>query len=131
MIAIDASALICIALKEPEAQRFAHLISEYDCLLGGPTLLEAHLVLRGRGANSPILVLDTIAARPNVQLVSFTQRHSEIAREAFDRFGRGRHPAGLNFGDCMSYAVAKHDGARLLFKGNDFTRTDIMPVENR
>ncbi len=70
-------------------------------------------------------VLDKVLNAPRIEVVAFDQRIFENAREAFDRFGRGRHPAKLNFGDCMAYAVAKAHDVPLLYKGDDFARTDI------
>jgi ribonuclease VapC len=129
VIALDSSAIISIALDEPDAEDIFKCISSYDCLLGAPTLLETHLVLRGRSRFPPSLILDRFLLRPNVEIVDFTAQHASIACAAFDQFGRGRHPAGLNYGDCMSYAIAKHAGIPLLFKGDDFSKTDVTCVE--
>jgi ribonuclease VapC len=79
---------------------------------------------RRRGARE----LDALLGRSRVEFIAFDDAQAILARDAFRRFGRGRHPAGLNFGDCLAYALAKHLGEPLLFKGDDFTRTDITPA---
>jgi ribonuclease VapC len=129
VIALDSSAIISIALDEPDAEEIFRCLSSYDCLLGAPTLLETHLVLRSKSKVSPFHILDRLLHRRNIEIIDFTAQHASIACNAFDRFGRGRHPAGLNYGDCMSYAIAKHAGVPLLYKGTDFTKTDIDPVD--
>jgi len=129
MIALDTSAVVCIALREPEAAAFAEIIATQDCVIGAPTLLETHLVLRSRLSANVSVLIEALLGRPNVELVPFDARHQELARISFDRFGKGRgHPAQLNLGDCMAYAVAKAAGIPLLFKGDDFAATDIEPV---
>ena len=126
MIALDSSAIIAIALQEPEAPGFTLLIARSDCVVGRPTVLESHMVLRDRSGAEGIAVLDRLLAHRTMRIVDFDERHLTIARRAFDQFGKGQgHPAQLNFGDCMSYAVAKAHGVPLLFKGDDFPRTDI------
>lgn len=129
MIALDSSAIVSIALDEPDADEIFRCLSSYDCLVGAPTLLETHLVLRGKSKFSPLLILDRLLHRRNIEIVDYTAEHAFIACNAFDRFGRGRHPAGLNYGDCMSYAIARHAGVPLLYKGTDFTKTDIDSVD--
>jgi ribonuclease VapC len=127
VIAVDSSALIALAIKEPEHLAFLQLLRSQDCLIGAPTLLETHMVL-----NRSITAqgyLSTLLSFPNIEVVAFDAEHLAAARTAFDRYGKGRHPqAALNFGDCMAYAVAKVRGAPLLFKGGDFLATDIEPA---
>ena len=126
MIALDSSALVAIALVEPEAEPFARLIGRQRCFIGWPTVFETSLVLQGAAEGSAAGVfIDAILARPNVEAVPFDGALYRAARQAFERFGRGRHPAKLNFGDCMAYAVAKTFGVPLLFKGDDFVQTDL------
>lgn len=126
MIAVDSSALYAIVRLEPEAGEFARILSENDCLIGAPTRLEAYVAVRARSSDRHVAILNAIFAWPNILTAEFTQAHFESAREAYDRFGKGRgHPAQLNFGDCLSYAVAKVHGLPLLFKGEDFSRTDL------
>ncbi len=128
MIAVDTSALIAIALAEPEAEAFDRLIVMRTALIGAPILLEAHMVYRGRMGPEAPDILTPLSHRRSVRIVPFDADMAHIAKAAFDRYGKGRHPAGLNFGDCMAYAVAKKRGIPLLFKGSDFAQTDIEPA---
>ncbi len=128
MIAIDTSAIVAIALHEPEARAFGELIGSERCVIGWPTVLESHMVLSSVPRGQGLKVLDKVLDAPRLTIVRFDRRGFESARLAFEQFGRGRHNAKLNFGDCFSYAVAKLHGAALLFKGNDFSETDIRPA---
>jgi ribonuclease VapC len=129
LIAIDSSALVAIAKKEPEEEAFAQLIGVAEAIVGAPTLFETRLVLQSLLAGGADRFIDDIAANPSVHVVPFTMRHYRAAAAAFEIYGRGQgHPAKLNFGDCMSYAVAKLDGAPLLYKGKDFIHTDLEPA---
>ena len=125
MIAVDSSALLAIALMEAERDAFTDIIGTNRCLIGAITVLESHLVLRERIGAEGVEYLDGLLARPHVDLIGFDSELLPIARLAFDRFGKGRHRAGLNFGDCMTYALAKVHDVPLLFKGDDFRLTDI------
>jgi len=125
VIAVDTSAVAAIALEEREAPVFAEIIGSEDCVIGWPTVLESHMVLKSIPLRRGLDVLDMVLAAPRIRVTAFDQRLFANAREAFDRFGRGHHPAKLNFGDCMSYAVAKFHDVPLLFKGDDFRLTDI------
>ncbi len=128
MIVIDTSALIAILRREPEADRFLQCISEADgCLLSSVSFLETSMVLAGRGGDvTSWTELDTLIARAEIQVVAQDAELAEAARAAFLRYGRGRHPAALNLGDCASYALAKHRNLPLLFKGDDVPRTDLL-----
>lgn len=126
MIAIDSSAVVAIALEEAEASLFVDMIAGTPCFLGWPTVLECHLVLsripQGRGLE----VLDKVLNAPRLKTVAFDEILFTAARDAFTRYGKGcGHPAQLNFGDCMAYAVAKTKRVPLLYKGTDFASTDI------
>ena len=125
MIALDSSALLAIVLKEPEARTFLDFISTRDAIIGAPTRFEAELSAMARGDVPALRALRGIVSLPTVDVVGFSDEHADVAWDAFDRFGRGRHPARLNFGDCMAYAVAKLANAPLLYKGGDFALTDI------
>ncbi len=126
MIVVDTSALIAIILDEPEAQTFTTILGGADvALVGAPNLLELHLVLSSKLADGGLRVTDRLLRFHSIRIVDWETRFVSIARSAFDRFGKGRHPARLNFGDCMAYALAKAFDAPLLFKGNDFAQTDI------
>lgn len=129
MIALDTSALVAMALGEPEADGFIRAIVRQEALVGTPTPLETHMVLASRiGDAAAAAFVQAMVTRPSIHPVAFSLRMQEIAAAAFDRFGKGRHPAGLNFGDCMAYAVAQAHDVPLLFKGDDFSRTDARPA---
>jgi ribonuclease VapC len=128
VIAIDTSAIVAIALDEPEADQFEEMIAAERCLIGWPTVFEAHQVLSKIPRGQALRVLDKILTAPRLTEVDFGRVLFEQARSAFDRYGRGRHKAKLNFGDCMAYAVAKAHGAPLLYKGTDFASTDVAPA---
>lgn len=125
MIALDTSAIVATALGEPEAELFHALVSREEILVGWPTLLETRMVLTGKNFPSAAAVIAQLVALPNVTAVAFGERHYHAAELAFERFGKGRHPAGLNMGDCFSYAVSAVAKAPLLFKGRDFSQTDL------
>ena len=127
MIALDSSALVAILRREPEADRFLRIVAAADgCLLSSVSLLETSMVLVGRGGDATSWVeLDALIARAGIRIVAQDRSLADAARGAFLRYGKGRHPAGLNLGDCASYALAKARELPLLFKGDDFPRTDI------
>ncbi len=122
------SALIAILRREPEADSFLRVIATADgCLLSSVSLLETSMVLAGRsGDAASCSELDALIARAAVQVVAQDAGLAEAARDAFLRYGKGRHPAALNLGDCASYALARTHSLKLLFKGSDFARTDLM-----
>ena len=126
MIVVDSSALVAILLPEPEADTFSDLIGED----GSPrasavTLFETRIVLFSRGGAAKLREFDEWLNVAKVVTVAFDEDQSALAFNAYRRFGKGSHPAGLNLGDCAAYALAKSLDAPLLFKGNDFARTDI------
>lgn len=126
-IAIDTSALVAVVLGEAEAERFAAIMvaSAGDCLISAATLVEAGIVLEAKqgpmAAQDLRLLLDDLS----VEVVPVDAETSSLCLAAWRRFGKGRHPAALNFGDCFSYALSRLSGAPLLFKGDDFARTDV------
>jgi ribonuclease VapC len=123
---IDSSALVAILLEEPEALRLTTAISRSAIrLLPASCLLETSTILLGRRGTQGTYDLDLYAHRARMELVPFSEPQAQIARVAFARYGKGRHPAGLNFGDCMAYGAAKETGEELLFKGTAFAQTDI------
>jgi ribonuclease VapC len=129
MIALDTSAIIAIALNEREASDFNRQIALQEAIVGAPTLVESQLVLSQRASASAGDFLNLFVQRPSIHPVAFTLEMFWVAQDAFERFGRGKgHPAKLNFGDCLSYAVAKFHNVPLLFKGDDFPLTDIRPA---
>lgn len=125
MIALDTSVIVAMALAEPEAERFTTLLSNQAAVIGWPTLLEVRMVLAGKKITGPAHIIEQLVALPNLTAVAFDALHYREAEKAFDRFGKGRHAAGLNMGDCFSYAVAAISRAPLLFKGRDFGLTDL------
>ncbi len=127
MIVVDSSALIAILRREPEADDFLRILAAAEqCLLSSVSLLEISMVLAGRtGDRSSWDNLDALLSRADVQVVPQDAELAEVARTAFLRFGKGRHPAALNLGDCASYALAKARSLPLLFKGGDFLKTDL------
>lgn len=130
MIVLDTSAILAVLLLEPDAAAYATAIAaEPDRMMSTVSLLEAGLVLASKRGASAVRELNEIVKSAPIQAVPFATEHVAIAHDAFIRFGKGRHRAGLNFGDCASYALAKALGARLLFKGGDFAQTDITPAK--
>ena len=123
---VDSSALVAIVLKEPGWESLLGRIAEAGTVaIGAPTLAETGAVLTARlGAQAPRL-LRTLIDESDIDVVPFVEEHARAAMDAFARFGKGRHPAGLNFGDCLTYAVAKLSGEPLLYVGNDFSKTDL------
>ena len=128
MIVVDSSALIAILRREPEADNFLHIIAEAEgCMLSSVTWLETSMVLAGRTGDAESWTeLDALISRARIQIVVQDRELAEAARTAFLNYGRGRHPAALNLGDCASYALAKQRNLPLLFKGDDFARTDLQ-----
>jgi ribonuclease VapC len=123
---VDSSALVAILQKEPEALRLTTAIAGSAlCKLPSSCFLETSRILLGRRDEDGVRDLDLYIARSRMEIIPFTESQARLAREAFKRYGKGRHPAQLNFGDCMAYALAKETGEELLFKGTDFAQTDI------
>lgn len=129
MIVADTSALLAILFQEPDAQDFADAIQQADQVaLSAASLLEASVVvLRARG-ESGLLDLDQLLLRSACDIVALGVEQSSLARQAYRDYGKGRHAAGLNLGDCFSYALAKDRGSPLLYKGGDFSKTDVESV---
>lgn len=128
MIAIDTSAIVAIAFYEPEARIIGEVIVSEQCVIGWPTVLESRMVLSAVPLGRGVDVLDKVLEAPKLKIVPFDHREYESARLAFERYGRGRHRAELDFGDCFSYAVAKVHDVPLLYKGAGFGHTDIRPA---
>lgn len=130
MIAIDTSAIASILFEEDDRAIFARIISqEAECLLSSVSYLEISMVLEGKNPHSNLLRrMDELVLLTEIEIVPFDYQQSLIARRAFIDYGKGRHKAKLNFGDCASYALAKVYDVPLLFKGKDFIHTDIKSV---
>jgi ribonuclease VapC len=125
---VDTSALVAIFLLEPEAERFAHAILEAPkAAISAANLLEAGIILDARIGRQDSSELDEFVANVGLEVEPVTADQVRVARLAYRTYGRGNHPAGLNFGDCFAYALAKATGLPLLFKGSDFAQTDITP----
>jgi ribonuclease VapC len=127
VIVVDTSALIAIFDREPDAALYADAIAEADSpLISAATLLELHIVMLNRHGGRAGQIVDRLIQDAGFQIEHFTAQHLELAREAYVRYGKGRNGAGLNYGDCFSYALAKATGLPLLFKGSDFSKTDLV-----
>jgi ribonuclease VapC len=128
-VVLDTSALVAILLGEPERdQLIAALAEAEDPLISAGTLLEASIVLQSKLGEAGLADLDELLASAGVRCVAVDLAQAHAARDAYARFGKGRNATGLNYGDCFAYALAKVAQAPLLFKGNDFRRTDVIAV---
>ncbi|HEX4138318.1 MAG TPA: type II toxin-antitoxin system VapC family toxin [Bryobacteraceae bacterium] len=126
---LDTSALLAILLNEPEARRFASAIETADVTrISAASYVEAAIYVDRNGDEIRRAMLDTFLAEFSIRIEAVTAEHALIARQAFVFFGKGRHKAGLNFGDCFSYALSKAYREPLLFKGGDFGHTDLETV---
>jgi ribonuclease VapC len=127
VIAVDSSALIAVIFGEADGESFhARMRAEPLLCMSAATLFESSIVAERERGGVGLARLDALLALYEIEIVPFDAAQAAVAREAFLRFGKGRHKAGLNFGDCMSYALAKKRGAKLLCKGADFTATDAV-----
>lgn len=128
MIAVDTSALLAIIFGEPERDRFlANLDSAQVIIISAATLVEARMVTQGRAGIAMVQVLDGLIEQTGIETVAVDYEMAKIARHAFVTYGKGQgHPAQLNFGDLFSYALAKAHEAPLLYKGSDFSQTDVV-----
>ena len=127
MIAIDTSAVVAIAFAEPERQAFVDAIRQADrALISTVSVVESRMVVFGRRGPRAVTFLDDLLRVPPFEIVAPGAPEMDAAYAAFIAFGRGSgHPAQLNFGDVFSYALAKVRGVPLLYKGDDFARTDV------
>ena len=124
---LDTSALAAILFDEPERRAFNEKVAgDATRLLSAASFLETAIVVESRFGEAGGRDLDLSLHRAEIDIVAVDADQAEIARRAFRNFGRGRHAAGLNFGDCFAYALAKATGEPLLFKGDDFSKTDIV-----
>ena len=127
---VDTSALIALIQNEPAAEQVAAVLAGASAsFVGAPTLTETLVVLTARQGPVARTVFDRLRSEINLGVVEYTADHAYAAQRAYLRFGRGRHPAGLNFGDCMSYAVAHVAHEPLLAIGNDFAQTELEFAE--
>jgi ribonuclease VapC len=123
---IDSSALLAIFLEEPDASSYlSAILNDRKRLISAASLLETSIVAMRRRQPDPIAALDILTTRLRLTIVPVDHEQVLLARDGFRRFGKGRDKAGLNFGDCFAYALAKQCGEPLLFKGQDFGQTDV------
>ena len=123
---LDTSALAAILFGEPDAARYAQLIHDADrCVISVANFVELSIVIETQLGPDAGRQCDVFFRRAGIIIEPLTIEHGHLARQAFLDFGKGRHPAGLNLGDCFAYALAKATGEPLLFKGQDFSKTDI------
>lgn len=126
---LDTSAVLAILQNEEERQEFVGLIEESGKrLISSVSVLEAAMVLEGRRGEDAGRDLDLFLQRASIETVAFDAEQLVLARMAFRRFGKGRNRAGLNFGDCAAFALAQWSGEALLFKGDDFSATDVARI---
>jgi len=124
---IDTSAMLAIFLGEPERQTFLQTIESAETrLISAATVLETGIVLEAKRGEAAGREFDLFLVRAGFEIVAVDGEQLEIARSAWRKYGKGRHPAQLNFGDCFSYALAKSLSEPLLAKGSDFASTDIV-----
>jgi ribonuclease VapC len=127
---IDTSAIIAILFNEEDAKFYAHAITRADsCRVSAATFVETAIVVEAQTKSSGSRQLDAFFRRAGIAIEPVTEEHAHIARQAFTDYGKGRHPAALNYGDCFSYALAKATGEPLLFKSKDFAKTDLIAAE--
>lgn len=123
---IDTSAIIAVLFGEGDAERYSTAIDiDPTRLMSAPSVLEACLVVEREIGEQGIRELDLLLLKVGIEIIAFNEEQLKVARHAFRQYGKGRHPAGLNFGDCFSYALSRTSGEPLLFKGDDFTKTDV------
>ena len=127
---LDSSAIVAVMLAEPGYQAILARMGDAELLAAGaPTVVETAIVLSARLGRDARPELDAFLREADVEVIPFTADHYRAAVDAFLRFGKGRHPAGLNFGDCLAYAVATLAGMPLMFVGGDYSRTDLGAAE--
>lgn len=123
---VDSSALVAVIFQEPDAEEFALALSGPESVrMSAVTLVETTMVIEGTGLPELGSQLDELIRRLNIEVLPVSIEQAEVARRAWRTYGKGRHPAGLNFGDCFTYALAATTGEPLLFKGEDFALTDL------
>ncbi len=124
---LDTSAVLAVLFSEADAALYAKAISEADsCRISAANFVEVSIVVEAQAGDGGIRQCDALFQRAGISIEPVTEEQALLARQGFSDYGKGRHPAGLNFGDCFAYALAKALGEPLLFKGQDFRRTDIQ-----
>jgi len=126
-LVVDTSVFVAILLKERDADTYRNtLLSVEKVLISTVTAVELHIVVTAKLGTDGILNLDRLLSQPLFEIVPVDHQQMTAANLAFERYGKGRHPAKLNYGDLFSYALAKSKDLPLLFKGEDFSKTDIV-----
>jgi ribonuclease VapC len=126
---VDTSALMAILLGEPEAESFVRsLADDPKKMISAFNALESAIVIEAKKGGAGGRELDLLIHRARIEIVNLNGDQVELALAAWRKYGKGNHPAGLNIGDCCAYALAKYSGQSLLFKGKDFSQTDIRPA---
>lgn len=128
MIAADTSALVAVVLGEPDAERYLDALERTSVAISSVSIVEAAIVTEARQGPDARRDLELLIDGAVDEIVSVDRQQAVAAVDAWRRFGRGRHPAQLNFGDCFAYAAAQLGGLPLLFKGDDFSQTDVASV---
>ena len=124
---VDSSVLLAILLAEPEAEYFAKQLNDTDDIyISAVSLVESAMVIEYKKGEQGASQYDELLKIIDPTIVAFDSEQAKLARAAWRQYGKGRHPAKLNFGDCCSYAVAKYLNKPLLFKGDDFSKTDLV-----
>jgi ribonuclease VapC len=128
-VIVDTSALLAVLFGENDADSYARAISEADvCRISAATFVETSAIVESQTGDAGSRQWDAFLRSAGICIEPVTEEQAHAARQAWSDFGKGRHPAGLNFGDCFSYALAKVFGEPLLFKGQDFRKTGISAV---
>lgn len=130
---VDTSAVVAIAFRESDALQYAQALTNAPSVrMGAPTYVEAAVVIARQRGMEAIADLDELLQKAGVGIVAFHHAHALAARRAYERYGRGSgHPARLNYGDCLAYAVAEVEDEPLLYKGNDFSHTNVRSALRR
>jgi ribonuclease VapC len=128
-VIVDSSALLMVVFGEPDVEIYLRALSGAPaCKMSAATFVEAMIVAENRGSDRAVRQAEQVIRQRRITIVPVTVEHAFLAVRGFSMYGKGRHAAGLNFGDCFSYALAKAMDEPLLFKGDDFRKTDLTPA---
>ncbi len=126
---LDSSAVLAILFREPSFEVYEKAIADApSCRMSAASFVEVSILLESRAGDAAIRQCDALFQQARIVIEPVTEEQALLARQGYSDYGKGRHPAGLNFGDCFAYALAKSTGETLLFKGQDFSQTDIQPA---
>ena len=129
IVVVDTSAIVAIVRHEDEESIFTDILNDSaDAIMSAVSYVESHMVLTGRRLRATSEPIESTIAALGINVIDVTRDQAEIAIRGFLTYGKGRNPARLNIADCFAYALAKSRGAHLLFKGDDFRKTDIVPA---